>query len=170
WSARGAAAMLEMSVVAGNSALQRARETLRAHLPERRDEWRRSQTLDPLEQEALAGYMDAWQRTDLRALAALLKEDAQLTMPPSPAWVFGRDAIARFFARYPFRPSARTHLHVPTRANRQPAYAVFLQAEAGAPPEPFGLEVLRIEDGLIAEIHYFLQPELLGRFAVAPLA
>jgi RNA polymerase sigma-70 factor, ECF subfamily len=40
WSARETAAMLEMSVVASNSALQRARETLRAHLPERRDEWR----------------------------------------------------------------------------------------------------------------------------------
>ena len=58
---------------------------------------------------------------------------------------------------------------MPTRANRQPAYAVFLQAaERGAPPEPFAVEVLRIEDVLIAEIHYFLQPELLGRFAVAP--
>jgi RNA polymerase sigma-70 factor (ECF subfamily) len=90
-------------------------------------------------------------------------------MPPSPAWVFGRDAIARFFAKYPFRPAARPHLHVPTRANRQPAYAVFLEgAQPGAPPEPFAVEVLRIEDGLIAEIHYFLQPELLERFAVAP--
>jgi hypothetical protein len=39
-----------------------------------------------------------------------------------------------------------------------------------APPEPFGIEVLRIEDGLIAEIHYFLQPELIGRFAIAPPA
>jgi len=57
---------------------------------------------------------------------------------------------------------------VATRANRQPAYAVFLQREPGAAPEPFALEVLRIEDGLIAEIHYFLQPELLGRFAVPP--
>ena len=170
WSARETAAMLEMSVVASNSALQRARETLREHLPERRDDWRAAHASDPVEQEVLARYMAAWKRTDVHALAALLKEDAHLTMPPSPAWVFGRDAIARFFANYPFRPTARPHLHVPTRANRQPAYAVFLQAEAGAPPEPFAVEVLRIEDGLIAEIHYFLQPELLGRFAISPPA
>lgn len=171
WSARETAAMLEMSVIASNSALQRARETLRGHLPERRDDWRRPHRPDPLEQEVLARYMDAWTRTDVHALAALLKEDAHLTMPPSPAWVFGRDAIARFFVNYPFRPTARTHLHVQTRANRQPAYAVFLEgAEPGAPPEPFAIEVLRIEDGLIAEIHYFLQPELLGRFAIAPPA
>jgi RNA polymerase sigma-70 factor, ECF subfamily len=170
WSARETATMLEMSLVAGNSALQRARETLREHLPERRDDWRRSHPPDRSEQEVLERYMDAWKRTDVHALAALLKEDAHLTMPPSAAWVFGRDAVARFFANFPFRPSARRHLHVPTRANRQPAYAVFLQAEPGAPPEPFALEVLRIEDGLIAELHYFLQPELLGRFAVAPRA
>ena len=170
WSARETAAVLEMSVVASNSALQRARETLREHLPERRDDWHAEHASDPVEQEVLARYMDAWKRTDVHALAALLKEDAHLTMPPSPAWVFGRDAIARFFAKYPFRPTARTHLHVPTRANRQPAYAVFLKSEADAPPEPFALEVLRIEDGLIAEIHYFLQPELLGRFAISPPA
>jgi RNA polymerase sigma-70 factor (ECF subfamily) len=164
WSARETAAMLETSVVATNSALQRARETLRDHLPD-------PHPPDPREREVLARYLDAWKRTDVHALAALLKEDAHLTMPPSPAWVFGRDAIARFFARYPFGPTARPHLHVPTRANRQPAYAVFLQAaEPGAPPDPFAVEVLRIEDGLIAEIHYFLQPELLGRFAVAPPA
>ena len=170
WSARDTAAMLEMTVVAANSALQRARETLREHLPERRDDWRRAGRPDPREQELLARYMDAWSRTDVHALAALLKEDAFLTMPPSPSWVFGREAIARFFARYPFRPSAVPHLHVPTRANRQPAYAVFLQRDTATPAEPFALEVLRIEDGLIAEIHYFLQPELLGRFAVAPPA
>jgi RNA polymerase sigma-70 factor (ECF subfamily) len=170
WSARETAAMLEISLIAGNSALQRARETLRQRLPERRDDWRPSHRPNQLEQEVLARYMEAWKRTDVHALAALLKEDAQLTMPPSPAWVFGRDAIARFFANYPFRATARPHLHVPTRANRQPAYAVFLQDAPGVPPEPFALEVLRIEDGLIAEIHVFLQPEVLARFAVAPPA
>jgi RNA polymerase sigma-70 factor, ECF subfamily len=170
WSARETAAMLEMSVVAGNSALQRARETLREHLPERRDDWQRSRPADPLERQVLARYMDAWKRTDVHALAELLKDDATLTMPPSPAWCSGRDDVARFFAAYPFRSTARPHLHVPTRANRQPAFAVFLQGERGAAAEPFALEVLRIEHGLIAELHYFLQPELLERFAVAPPA
>jgi RNA polymerase sigma-70 factor (ECF subfamily) len=170
WSARETAAMLEISVIAGNSALQRARETLREHLPKRRDDWRRARQPDPLEREVLARYLDAWKRTDVRALATLLKEDARLSMPPSPAWVLGRENVARFFAAYPFRATARPHLHVPTRANRQPAFAVFLQGAPGRAPEPFALEVLRIEDGLIAELDYFLQPELLERFAVAPPA
>src|SRR5262249_12656357 len=83
-SARETAAMLEMSVIAGNSALQRARETLREHLPERREDWRRSRLADPREREVLARYLGAWERTDPRALAALLKEDVRLSMPPSP--------------------------------------------------------------------------------------
>ncbi|HEX4527489.1 MAG TPA: RNA polymerase subunit sigma-70 [Gaiellaceae bacterium] len=167
WSARETAAMLEMSVIAGNSALQRARETLREHLPERREDWRRSPVADPREREVLARYLEAWERTDARALVALLKEDVRLSMPPSPAWCFGRDAVARFFAAYPWRPRARRHLHVATRANRQPAYAVFLEGASGTPPEPFAIEVLRIEDGLIADIDFFLQPELIERFAIA---
>jgi RNA polymerase sigma-70 factor, ECF subfamily len=170
WSARETSAMLEISLIAANSALQRARETLRQHLPQRRDDWRRPGDADPREGAVLARYMEAWRRTDVHALAALLKEDATLTMPPSPAWCFGRDDIVRFFGMYPFRHAARTHLHVPTRANRQPAFGVFLQGAPGAAPEPFGLEVLRIEDGLIAELHYFLQPELLELFAIAPPA
>jgi len=100
----------------------------------------------------------------------VLKEDARLTMPPSPRWLFGRDAVGRYFAADLFQPTARKRLHVPTRANRQPAFAVFLEGADGAPPEPFALEVLRIENGLIAELDYFLQPELLERFAVSPPA
>jgi RNA polymerase sigma-70 factor, ECF subfamily len=42
WKAREVATMLDSSVVAANSALQRARETLRERLPERRSEWPRS--------------------------------------------------------------------------------------------------------------------------------
>src|SRR5262249_50292811 len=82
---------------------------------------RRPRLADPREREVLARYLGAWERTDPRALAALLKEDVRLSMPPSPAWCFGRDAVARFFAAYPWSPSARRHLHVATRANRQPA-------------------------------------------------
>jgi RNA polymerase sigma-70 factor (ECF subfamily) len=167
WSARETAALLDMSVVAANSALQRARETLREHLPGRRDDWSRARP-DRSEQEVLGRYLEAWQRTDPHALALLLKEDVRLSMPPSAAWCFGREDVARFFEVYPFRPGGRRHLHVLTRANRQPAFAVFLETEPGTPPEPFALEVLRVDDGLISQIDYFLQPELLERFAVAP--
>src|SRR5207247_2191477 len=80
----------------------------------------------------------------------------------------GREAIGAFLAYYPLAPTTPRHIHVPTRANRQPAFAIFLADESGGPPRPLGVSVLRIEDGLIAEIDVFLQPELVERFAVAP--
>jgi RNA polymerase sigma-70 factor (ECF subfamily) len=167
WSARETAVIVGTSVIAGNSALQRGRETLKQHLPERRTEWTRTRTPDAEEQSLLERYMDAWSRTDVDALVALLADGARLAMPPTPAWYSGREAIAAFFANLPFRPSAIPHIHVPTRANRQPAFAVFLAGDPGTAPRPFALEVLRLEDGLIAEIDIFLQPELIKHFAVS---
>ena len=170
WSARETAATINMTVIAGNSALQRARETLRQHLPERRLEWGRPAAPDTVERSLLERYMQAWDRADVDGLVALLAEDARLAMPPTPAWYAGRDAIGAFLRSFPLAPTASPHIHVPTRANRQPAFAVFLAGEAGAPPRPLGLEVLRISDGLIAEIDIFLQPRLIERFAVTPPA
>jgi RNA polymerase sigma-70 factor (ECF subfamily) len=166
WSARETAEIVGTSVIAGNSALQRGRETLKQHLPERRVEWAETRTPDADEQLLLERYMDAWSRMDVDGLVALLAEDARLAMPPTRAWYSGREAIAAFLANLPLRPSARRHIHVPTRANRQPAFAVFLAGDPGMAPRPFALEVLRLEDGLIAEIDIFLQPELLKHFAV----
>jgi RNA polymerase sigma-70 factor (ECF subfamily) len=166
WSAREAADAIGTSVIATNSALQRARSTLKDNLPPRRLEWTRPETHDAEERSLLARYMDAWNRTDVDGLVALLTEDARLAMPPTPAWYEGREAIGAFLANYPLAPTAPRHIHVPTRANRQPAFAVFLADDRGGPPRPLGLSVLRIEHGLIAEIDVFLQPELLERFAV----
>ena len=166
WSAREAAQAIGTSVIATNSALQRGRSTLKDNLPPRRLEWTRPETHDAGERSLLTRYMDAWNRTDVDGLVALLKEDARLAMPPTPAWYEGREAIGVFLANYPFAPTAPRHVHVPTRANRQPAFAVFLADDRGEPSRPLGLSVLRIEQGLIAEIDIFLQPELPERFAV----
>jgi RNA polymerase sigma-70 factor, ECF subfamily len=87
------AALLEASVVSVNSALQRARATLRGRLPERRTEWARSSGPREEERELLRRYVDAHERGDVEALAELLREDARLTMPPHPTWYEGREAI-----------------------------------------------------------------------------
>jgi RNA polymerase sigma-70 factor (ECF subfamily) len=136
------------------------------HLPERREDWGSSHAAAPPEQEVLDRYLDAWERRDLDSLAELLKEDVRLSMPPTPAWVLGRADVLRFFVNYPWRPGTRRHVRVATRANRLPAYAIFQEDSPGAPAEPFGLEVIRIEDGLIAGLDYFLQPELIERFTI----
>jgi RNA polymerase sigma-70 factor (ECF subfamily) len=84
WPAKQAATLLDGSVASVNSALQRARTTLREHLPERRLDWARSAAPTAHEREVLRRYMDAMQRADLSAVASLLAEDVRTAMPPYP--------------------------------------------------------------------------------------
>src|SRR5262249_13674048 len=103
WSARDAAAVVGMSTVAGNSALQRARETLRRYLPDERLDWARP-AADASERALLERYVEAWAQKDLHGLVALLAADARLAMPPTPAWYEGKEAVGIFLANYPFAP------------------------------------------------------------------
>jgi len=168
WSASETARVLDMTVVAANSALQRARETLAQRLPSERVDWARGRTVDPREQVLLQRYVEAWERYDVDGLVALLAEDARFAMPPMPAWYEGREAIATFLAAQPLSGRLPRHIRVPTRANRQPAFAIFFDGEGGSPPRPGGIEVFRIERSLIAEVNVFLQPELVAAFAITP--
>jgi RNA polymerase sigma-70 factor (ECF subfamily) len=169
WSASETAGALDMTVVAANSALQRARDTLARRLPSERANWARDR-IGPGEQVLLQRYVEAWARYDVDGLVELLAEDARFAMPPMAAWYEGRDAIGTFLAAHPLSGRLPHHIRVPTRANRQPAFAIFFEGERGSPPRPVGIEVFRIERGLIAEVDVFLQPELVAVFAIAPPA
>jgi RNA polymerase sigma-70 factor, ECF subfamily len=164
-SARATAATLETSVVSVNSALQRARATLRERLPERRTEWARPRSGDDTERELLRRYVEAHDRADLDALAAVLHEDARLTMPPHPTWLDGRDAIL-IGMRQAFAPGFGRLRTVVTGANLQPAVAHYLRRPGAAGYEPLALDVLRVEGGRIAEIGSFVSPELFPAFGL----
>jgi RNA polymerase sigma-70 factor (TIGR02960 family) len=87
------AGLLDMTVASVNSALQRARPTLRDHLPGRPPTgWAPRPT--ERQREVVKRYMDAAERLDLSAIAELLSEDVRLTMPPNPFWFTGRDALS----------------------------------------------------------------------------
>jgi RNA polymerase sigma-70 factor (ECF subfamily) len=92
WSASESAELLDSTVTAVNSALQRARATIEAEAPAHRVAPGRG-----FQRELLRRYVDAWERADMRALVELLREDAVLTMPPQ-AEVTGAGAIVAFFA------------------------------------------------------------------------
>ena len=84
WPARDVAALLEIGVAAVNSALQRARATLREQLPPgRREEWAARATTDA-ERELLAGFIDTHERGDVDGALALIADDVRVTMPPQP--------------------------------------------------------------------------------------
>jgi RNA polymerase sigma-70 factor (ECF subfamily) len=167
WSAKDTGGLLETTVVSVNSALQRARATLREQLPERRTDWVRSSSASEEERDLLRRYVDAHERADTDALAALLREDARLTMPPHPTWYAGRTAIVVASAQG-FEPAFGRLRGVVCGANRQPAVAWYLCPPGDVEYGPLALDVLRIGDGRVAEISSFVSPELFPAFGVPP--
>lgn len=121
------AGMLDATVDSVNSALKRARATLRRHEPPG-DE--RAPAPDaPAEQELVAEFARAYESGDVDALVALLTDDVFVSMPPIPLEYQGRDVVARLFASI-FGSGRRVDL-VPTRANGQPAFGAYLRAHTG---------------------------------------
>jgi RNA polymerase sigma-70 factor (ECF subfamily) len=164
WPADDTAAVLEMSLAAVNSALQRARATLKERLPAARVEWARAADAEQEERSILKLYVEAFERHDDSQLVALLREDVRLAMPPHPTWYEGREAIAAFLARVAFPPGSEAHRFVRTRANRQPAFGVY--RGEGAEARPFAINVVVIESGRVADMHFFKYPELFPAFGL----
>jgi RNA polymerase sigma-70 factor, ECF subfamily len=81
WSARDAADLLDETVPALNSALQRGRERL-AREREERTLTREHAPAVGAETRAVERFLDAWSAVDVDGLVALLADDALLTMPP----------------------------------------------------------------------------------------
>jgi RNA polymerase sigma-70 factor, ECF subfamily len=167
FSARETAAILETSPASVNSALGRARAAL---------ESRPGLRLGPVEAELvsdeaalLAGYMRAWEAADVDGLVALLREDVRMTMPPTPSWYLGREAIAAFFSVFLASELGAGSRLLPTRANTQPAFAVYSPGPAGSPYRSVGVKVLTLEAGKIAAITGFTDPELFPIFGLSPV-
>src|SRR5690348_12097661 len=95
WPASQTADLLEMSVAAANSALQRARATMREHLPAHRSDWsgRSAGQLSGAERDLLDRFIDAHQRCDAAAAVAIAAQDIRITMPPFSMCYDGVGAI-----------------------------------------------------------------------------
>jgi len=154
WPASETASLLETSVAAANSALQRPRATMQGHLPSRRAEWSARESNDG-ERILLARFIDAHERCDAAAAIAIASQEIRITMPPNPSRFEGRAAIAPLLARA-FREERDGDWRlVPTQANRMPTAASYLRRPGDAAFRSFKLDVLRIEGGAIAEITTF---------------
>ncbi|MEV6825705.1 RNA polymerase subunit sigma-70 [Amycolatopsis sp. NPDC051102] len=157
WSAKETASLLETSVASANSALQRARATLRERLPARRAEWTAG---DPTAEETalLKRFIAAYQDGDPAAVARLLRADAQAIMPPYPLWFGNRASIihALSLSMDPASPHCIGRFRMrPVRANRQPAVAGYLRRPGEREYRWFGVTLLTIEDGLITAMAAF---------------
>jgi RNA polymerase sigma-70 factor (ECF subfamily) len=166
WPASETAALLQTSVAAANSALQRARATMQERLPARRGDWT-STAPSAQEQELLARFIDAHERCDAAAALAIASEDIRIAMPPYPHRFAGRDALAPLLERAFGAERDGEWRLLPARANRMPAAASYLQRPGDNAFRAFKLDVLRIESGAIAEITTF-GPALFPHFGLPP--
>lgn len=174
WSAREVAELLETSISSVNSALHRARVTLAKHYHGHIQEHPAKVETDEQTQKLLNQYVEAWQTADIAGLVALLKKDAILTMPPSPSWYRGKNAIGIFAARTVFadhgmfagKAKGRWKL-LPLHANAQPAFAIYQRAEAGD-YQFSGIHVLTAQARQLTQITCFMDPSLLRYFSVLP--
>jgi RNA polymerase sigma-70 factor (TIGR02960 family) len=154
WTARETADLLATSVAAANSALQRARATMQEHLPARRAEWSAGRP-SAAELVLLERFIDAHERCDAAAVVAIAGQDLRITMPPDLLCFEGLDQIRPLLERA-FGPERDGDWRlVPTRANRMPTAATYLRRPGDSTFRAFKFDVLRVEDGAIAEITTF---------------
>jgi RNA polymerase sigma-70 factor (ECF subfamily) len=87
----------------------------------------------------------AWEANDLTLLAAVLRDDTFLTMPPTPTWYAGREAVVSFAAHKSCGGAGRLRL-LPARANGAPGFVAYRREDDGA-LRPFALQVLSLSPG-----------------------
>jgi RNA polymerase sigma-70 factor (ECF subfamily) len=164
WSAIDTAAMLDASVAATNSALQRARATLQEHLPSRRSEWSAGAP-SAAERALLDQFIDAHERGDAELALSVASQDLRITMPPYPMIYDGIDAIAPLLVRALVEARDGDWKLRPTWANRMPTAASYLRRPGDTEFRAFKFDVLRIDRGKIAEITTF-GPDLFPAFGL----
>lgn len=170
WSAAETAGLLDTTLASANSALQRARATLTQQFPAGQPAVLPSPDDD--QRALLDRYVQAWEQADAHAFAALLRDDAILSMPPWPHWYRGREAIERFFVwawrhrQFNARESDRLYRFIPTSANRQPAFAVYLRMPGEEDWHAHGVQVLALQDGAVASIVTFIGSRYFAPFGL----
>lgn len=155
WTAPEVAGVLESTVAAVNSALQRARATVDQHAPAS------PPATDATERQLLERYVTAFEHDDMDGLVLLLREDAVLRMPPQPS-VVGALAIARFFRETAGQGDLRRFRLTPIRANGRPAVAIYVSA-SDRQLIPHGISVLQVDGGRIVGVDTFIGASLLSR-------
>ncbi len=156
WKASEVAELLETSVPAINSALQRARATLeQASIADAAEG-----VVSEHDSELLARYVDAFQRYDMDALTALIHEDATQSMPPYELWLKGREQIFGWWLGA--GAACRGSRVLPTlTANGSPAFGQYKPSESGSGFDPWAVQVLEIRDQKIVELTFFLATDKL---------
>jgi RNA polymerase sigma-70 factor (TIGR02960 family) len=159
-----AAGMLDCTEESVTSALKRARSAL---------QYRRERSADrepprpgsASERDLVQRFAQAYEAGDVHEVVALLTEDAWLIMPPVPARFQGRELAARFWAATAFRPGRSARL-VPTRANGQPAFGLYIRDPQAPVAHASGIIVLTLAGGQISAVTGFTDNSALRIFGL----
>ena len=159
WQATEVAELLDTTVPAVNSALQRARATLAdAGIDERS-----KADVDPAQQELLERYVQAFEAYDMTAMVELLHHDVTFSMPPYQLWLQGpHEVVAWMQGKGAGCEGAKL---LTTSANGCPAVAIYKRDPEGG-YFAFNLAVLETSDGRITAVNNFLYPELFPAFGL----
>jgi RNA polymerase sigma-70 factor (ECF subfamily) len=161
WHATEVADLLDTSVAAVNSALQRARSTLASI-----DSAKRLPPVDGEQADLLARYVDAFERYDIDRLVTLLRDDAVQSMPPFAMWLRGAADIGQFMLGPGI--GCRGSRLLPTAANGGAAFGHYKPDPAGG-HMPFALQVIEISGDRVSGIHSFLDAaQLFPAFDLPP--
>jgi len=160
WSAAETAELLDTTVASVNSALQRARATLATVDVARLDDLD-----DPEHQALLARYVDAFERYDMTALAALLREDVVMSMPPWDLWLQGPEAVVAWMVG-PGAACEGSRL-VPIAVNGTAGFGSYKRVAPGR-WEPWAIQVIEVAGGRIVGHNNFVYPELFAQLGLPP--
>jgi len=154
--------MLDTTEDSVNGLLKRARATLADRYPP----GRRAQAALPAsgrDRELADRFADALQRGDMNAVLDMLTQDAWFNMPPEPYVWRGRETVTRFLAE---RFSGHRYRLVPTTANGQPAFGLYLFEEHTSVAHAHGLVVLTFAGEKISVVTRFLDTGMFSRFGL----
>jgi RNA polymerase sigma-70 factor (TIGR02960 family) len=159
-----AAGILDCTEESVTSALKRARAAL---------QYQRSRSADreapppdsAQEQELVRRFTQAYESGDVDEVVAMLTDDAWLIMPPVPLRYQGRELAARFLAATAFRPGRSARL-VPTRANAQPAFGIYIRDPHAPVAHANGILVLTLAGSQISTLTGFLDNSVLRIFGL----
>ena len=164
WPAAEVAGLLGTSVPAVNSALQRARATLRDQWPQGRLDWAPAAEPDAQQRRLLQRFIAAHEQADPEALIAILGHDVRLAISPQGGEWDGVQDVGDAL-RDGMNALGQWRL-LPIMANGQPGAAGYLRRPGQTAFFPFVLTVLRLEDGFLTDIAAFEQPSMFTAFGL----
>jgi RNA polymerase sigma-70 factor, ECF subfamily len=161
WPAAEVAGMLDMTVASVNSALQRARAQLQQATVSAEEV---SEPTDTDRRELLDRFVAAFEAKDTAAMVHIFTKDAVWEMPPFASWYSGAEDIARMIQlKCPGTGQGDMRL-VPTTANGQPAFGLYLLD--GDVFRPFNLPVLTLTAGGVSHVSSFFDLRLFRTFGL----